>query len=193
MAFNHNDHYHALMLRQVPHGATRALDVGCGTGAFARRLAARGIAVEGVDADQRVIDIAAGTPARGVTFRRADVTSDTLPEAHYDYISCLASLHHMPFGTVTRLRAALRPGGVLAVLGCYREVLPAELPVSLVAVGANALARVAHAGRGERMTAPATQPTVTLREIRAESARLLPGSTVRRLLFWRYLLVFHRS
>jgi hypothetical protein len=33
---------------------------------------------------------------------------------------------------------------------------------------------------------------MTLGQVREEAARLLPGCTVRRLLFWRYLLVFRR-
>lgn len=167
MAFNHNDHYHRLVLRQVPRGAARALDVGCGTGDFARRLAIDGIAVDAIDADQRMVDLATETPAPGVTFRRTDVGATALPEARYDFISCLASIHHVPFDTVTRLRAALKPGGVLAILGCYR--------------------------RGQRMSAPVAQAMSTLAEIRSGAAELLPGRTVRMLLFWRYLLVFHQS
>jgi hypothetical protein len=33
---------------------------------------------------------------------------------------------------------------------------------------------------------------MSLRQVRVQAARLLPGGTVRRLLFWRYLLVFRR-
>ena len=193
MTFNHNDHYHRLMLRQVPEGAARALDVGCGTGGFARRLAGRGIAVDAIDADQRMIDIASEARLPNVTFRRADVATVELPVAGYDFVSCLSSIHHVPFDTVTRLRAALKPGGRLAILGCYREEFPADLPVSLLAVGANAIARVAHLGRGARMSAPVARPTSTLAEIRADAEELLPGRTVRKLLFWRYLLMFHQS
>jgi hypothetical protein len=36
-------------------------------------------------------------------------------------------------------------------------------------------------------------PPMTYAETRAESARLLPGSTLRRLLFWRYLLVYRAT
>jgi cyclopropane fatty-acyl-phospholipid synthase-like methyltransferase len=51
--YNHNKHYTDLLLRQVPPGCQNALDVGCGDGSLARRLADRfGIAVTGIDRDQ---------------------------------------------------------------------------------------------------------------------------------------------
>lgn len=49
MPFDHNDHYHRLLLRQVPRNCGAALDVGCGTGRFARRLARLGMEVDAVD------------------------------------------------------------------------------------------------------------------------------------------------
>ncbi len=36
--WNHNLHYHPLMLDAVPDGCRRALDVGCGEGILAREL-----------------------------------------------------------------------------------------------------------------------------------------------------------
>jgi ubiquinone/menaquinone biosynthesis C-methylase UbiE len=39
--WNHNQHYHSVLLRQVPVPCHQALEVGCGTGAFARLLAER--------------------------------------------------------------------------------------------------------------------------------------------------------
>ncbi|MFF3560701.1 class I SAM-dependent methyltransferase [Streptomyces sp. NPDC002574] len=198
MPFDHNDHYHRLLLRRVPPGALSALDVGCGTGRFARKLAQRGLRVEAVDASEEAV-AAAGT-APGVVFRVADVTAVRLPEGRYDVITCLASLHHVPFSTVTALRAALAPDGVLLVLGCYPERTAADWAVSLLAVPVNAVARLACAVRDRlrgrprpAVGEPVRPPTMPLSEIRAEAERLLPGSQVRRLLFWRYLLVFHED
>jgi hypothetical protein len=128
------------------------------------------------------------------------VTRVDLPRGHYEVITCLASLHHVPFSTVCALRAALAPGGVLLVLGCYPERTRADWAVSLTAVPVNAAARLAVAGlerlRGrspEAVRAPVRPPRTPLPQIRAEAARLLPGSRVRRLLFWRYLLVFRQD
>ncbi|MEU9283341.1 hypothetical protein AB0D57_01100 [Streptomyces sp. NPDC048275] len=103
------------------------------------------------------------------------------------------SLHHMPFGTVTRLRDALAPGGVLLVLGCYAGITWWDI----AAVPANAVAR-AGVSTAERLRgagpapvrAPVRQPEMSLADVRREAARLLPGSTVRQLLFWRYLLTY---
>ncbi|THC53237.1 class I SAM-dependent methyltransferase [Streptomyces sp. A1499] len=195
MPFDHNDHYHRLLLRKLPpHGRT-ALDIGCGTGRFARLLAARGYEVDALDPAPDVI-AAARAAGGGPRFRTADVTEEDLPEGRYDVITCLASLHHMPFGTVTRLCAALAPGGALLVLGCYAGTTWWDL----AAAPANAVARVAvYAGERLRgaheppLAPPVRQPDMTLPRIRAEAARLLPGSGVRQLLFWRYLLTYQRD
>jgi SAM-dependent methyltransferase len=194
MAVNFNDHYHPLLLKQVPHGARAALDIGCGTGKFARLLAGRGLDVEGVDANADVI-AAAQAAGGGPRYRQADVREEQLPDSHYDFISCIASLHHMPFDTVLTLRKALAPGGVLAVLGLYPVKTATDfvwaLPARSLLKGDRLLSK--------RRPAPSVQvpivwpPPLTYAETRTESTRLLPGSTLRRLLFWRYLLVYREQ
>lgn len=191
MVFNFNDHYHPLLLRQVPDRALTALDVGCGTGRFARLLAERGLDAEGVDPDADVIDAARTTGGRP-RYRQADVRDGQLPDAHYDFISCIASLHHMPFDTVLTLRKALAPGGVLAVLGLY----PVKTATDFVwALPTRSLLKADRLLSLRRRTPSVSVPIVwppplTYAETRVEAARLLPGSTLRRLLFWRYLLVY---
>ncbi|MGW2814209.1 class I SAM-dependent methyltransferase [Streptomyces sp. NPDC001415] len=206
MPFDHNDHYHRLLLRQVPPSCRTALDVGCGTGRFAHRLADLGIEVDAIDPSEEAVSEARARAGRalgdrGPRFQPADVTQTELPGGHYDFISCLASVHHMPFGTVAALRDALAPGGVLVILGCYPERTRLDWAWSLAAVPVNAVARLAVFVRDklaaaatdrdrDRMRAPVAQPTMPLPQIRREAAVLLPGCRIRRLLFWRYLLVF---
>ncbi|WP_329029916.1 class I SAM-dependent methyltransferase [Streptomyces sp. NBC_01423] len=204
MPFDHNDHYHRLLLRQVPRDCGAALDVGCGTGRFARRLARLGMTVDAVDPSEEAIAEAralSGGAAddQSPRFQQADVTELALPQGHYGFISCLASIHHMPFATVAALRDALAPGGVLVILGCYPERTRLDWAWSLAAVPANAAARLATGARDrlrpaathrEEVSAPVRQPAMPLAEIRREAAALLPGCSIRRLLFWRYLLVF---
>ncbi|MET8469977.1 class I SAM-dependent methyltransferase [Streptomyces sp. NPDC006422] len=196
MGFDHNDHYHRVLSRHLPSGAGRnALDVGCGTGRFARRLVAHGYRVDAIDPDAATLAAAEATGG-GPRYRVADAAQTELPPDHYDVISCLASLHHMPFETLTRFREALAPGGRLIVLGCHAGATPWDI----AAVPANAVARLAvYAGEralGARTPPPkppVRQPEMGLQEIRREAARLLPGSEVRQLLFWRYLLTYTRG
>ncbi|WP_104814856.1 bifunctional 2-polyprenyl-6-hydroxyphenol methylase/3-demethylubiquinol 3-O-methyltransferase UbiG [Kitasatospora sp. MMS16-BH015] len=203
MPFDHNDHYHRLLVRQLPRGCRTALDVGCGTGRFARRLAGLGVAVDAIDPSAEVIAAArAADGGANPQYRQADIREAELPCRRYEFISCLASLHHVPFETVTVLREALAPGGVLVVLGCYPERSRLDWAWSLAAVPVNAAARLAvwaaerlrrapaAAAEAEAVQAPVRPPTMTLAEIRQAAAELLPGAKVRRLLFWRYLLVY---
>jgi ubiquinone/menaquinone biosynthesis C-methylase UbiE len=40
--WDHNGYYHRLLLRQLPRGCDQVLEVGCGAGAFAVKLAGPG-------------------------------------------------------------------------------------------------------------------------------------------------------
>ena len=81
----------------------------------------------------------------------------------------------------------LRLGGVLAVLGVFRE-RRADLPYSTAAVPINAYLAVR---RGWSDTgAPIKPPDMTLPEIRGAAKELLPHVRIRRLLLWRYLLTW---
>ena len=77
------DHYDALL---ADLGAQLVLDVGCGTGEFAGRLARRGVEVVGVDPAQASLDIARSKPwADGVTWILADSTE--LPSIVVDAVT----------------------------------------------------------------------------------------------------------
>lgn len=197
--FNHNDFYHRFLLRRVPPGCGRALDVGCGTGLFARRLAQRAHAVVGIDQDPAVITTARalsmGTP--NIDYIQAVLADCDLGDQSYDYICCIAGIHHMLFAeTVTRLREALTPGGALAIVGCYRQATWADYLPDLIAIPANraanaavkAIVRHSSIPVPQVNTAPVAQPQMTLSEIKSEAQRVLRGAVVGRRLFWRYSL-----
>jgi 2-polyprenyl-3-methyl-5-hydroxy-6-metoxy-1,4-benzoquinol methylase len=58
--WNHNIHYHDLLLAAIPPHARRALDVGCGEGILARKLRDRVEHVIAIDIDRASIDRARG-------------------------------------------------------------------------------------------------------------------------------------
>ena len=53
-----NNQYHGSLLRQVPNGCENALEIGCGTGAFARVLAQRCRRVVALDLSAEMIRVA---------------------------------------------------------------------------------------------------------------------------------------
>ncbi|WAP57022.1 hypothetical protein [Streptomyces sp. S465] len=93
---------------------------------------------------------------------------------------------------ISTLRKALAPGGVLAVLGLYTVRTATDflcaLPARTLLKAERLLSRRRHVAGAVHV--PLVWPPLTYAGTRAESARLLPGSTLRRLLFWRYLLVY---
>ena len=203
MPFNHNDHYHPLLLDRLPPGPGLALDVGCGTGRFARRLAATGMAVEAVDVSATMIEAATGLGSPGpgeIVYRRADVAADALPEAHYDFISCIASLHHMPAETLVKLRRALVPGGVLVVLGLAKPSSLRDWALAIAAIPVSTIGRLIvwaadrlNGGADLVPRAPVRDDYPSMAEVRRETARLLPGATVRPLLLWRYPITYREQ
>ncbi|WP_033427977.1 class I SAM-dependent methyltransferase [Saccharothrix syringae] len=177
--FDHNAHHHPFLLARVPEGARTALDVGCGHGAFARELAAMGLAVTAVDRE-----VEAAVPG----FRRADVLTDDLG-GPYDFVSCIAVLHHLPLEEgLTRLRSLVAPGGVLAVLGLAREEGALDRALSLVSVPLNLAHRLVRDDPPQ--TAPVRGWSLSLREIREVADRVVPGARFRRHLYWRYSMVW---
>src|SRR4051812_40870027 len=68
--WNHNEHFHGWILRALPPGRRRALDVGCGTGVLVATLTSRFSQVTGVDADRGMVEAAgrhlAGNPRASV-------------------------------------------------------------------------------------------------------------------------------
>lgn len=93
---------HTFVERHLPPGE-RVLDAGCGTGGLARRLAAAGRHVVGVDLSPRNITYAerraraAGFDAQRVRFELGDVARLVAPgEGPYDVATIVMALHEMP-------------------------------------------------------------------------------------------------
>jgi ubiquinone/menaquinone biosynthesis C-methylase UbiE len=120
--WNHNVHYQPVILKAVPAGCGAALEVGCGDGLLARRLAERCAEVTAIDRDPRMIALArsmaqAAGPGR-VAFVEADFLACPLAAASFDFACANTALHHMDVGAaLTAMARAPRPGGRLAVVG----------------------------------------------------------------------------
>lgn len=101
-------------------GARRVIDVGCGTGALAVRLAGLGLAVTGVDPAEASLDVARAKPDAGlVTWVHGDVTSlvDLEPAADLAVMTGNVAQVFVSdedwYATLGALRTCLRSGGWL--------------------------------------------------------------------------------
>ncbi|MEV1006752.1 class I SAM-dependent methyltransferase [Streptomyces sp. NPDC049881] len=197
--WDHNAHYHPWITRQLPRHVTSALDVGCGSGDLARLLARRATRVHGIDADPAILARARALtpPALPVAYTLGDAMTG-LPPGPHDAITCVAVLHHLPLTeALTAFREHLAPGGTLVVLGLHRPRTPGDFLLEAAAIPANAALgwlknRGRRAPRPVAMTAPTRPAETTYAEIVREAGRVLPGARIRRRLFWRWSLVWHR-
>jgi ubiquinone/menaquinone biosynthesis C-methylase UbiE len=112
--WDHNSHYHPFLLRQLPERLGEALEVGCGTGEFARLLAERSETVLAVDLSPRMIEAARvrSTDHPNVEYLVVDASSWEFPSERFDCAASVATLHHLPLApTLARMGAPYGPAG----------------------------------------------------------------------------------
>lgn len=103
-------------------GVTTVLDAGCGNGALAGYLAARGYHVTGVDASPSGVQIAQGHFPQ-VKFELG--TFDEAPPGSFDAVCSTEVIEHLysPHLLASYSFAALRPGGILVLSTPYHGYL----------------------------------------------------------------------
>ena len=191
--WNHNIHYYDFVLRLAAPGCARALEVGCGQGLLARRLAKRCEEVIAIDIDSNVISrTGAGSGLEAtIRFVEGDVMTYPFLDDSFDLIALVATIHHLELRpALIRLQELLKPGGVLAVVGLYRAETLTDYALAAVALPVSWMFRLfrGYADVG----APVQEPRESLREIRSECDVLLPGASLRRRLFFRYSLSWRK-
>jgi SAM-dependent methyltransferase len=191
--WNHNTHYHDVLLQSVPRPCGRALDVGCGLGTFARRLSPLVDHVDALDEEPGVVSQARELSAsrHNIRFIEADFMTWSAEDA-YDVVSMIAVLHHLPFdNALAKAAGLLRPGGVLMVLGLDRAASPLHFLVR-GAIGYPVSVCYRMVRGTSPVGAPIREPSMTLGEIGQGADTLLPDATIRRHLLWRYSLVWRK-
>ncbi|MFI7698887.1 class I SAM-dependent methyltransferase [Nonomuraea sp. NPDC049480] len=192
--WNHNVHYQRLVLTLVPEGCERALDVGCGDGLLASKLAARVPTVTGVDRSADAIAMARRHHGDldNVTFLEADYLDDPkgqLPEGKYDLITAVAVIHHADFReAMNALERLLAPGGRLVIIGLGKDRTPRDWIIRLAGQAVSHVLTLFHGGKRGPGGVPAMDPVMSWGQIAREAHRMLPGCRFRRLLLRRYLL-----
>jgi SAM-dependent methyltransferase len=106
--------WHAEMIAHVPAGATRILDLGCGTGFFLAELEARHPGAVGLDISHDMLEVSRQY-VPGARLVTADAERLPFQPGTFDVVFCKGSLHHVRDHVrfLENCRMVLRPGGVL--------------------------------------------------------------------------------
>lgn len=218
-----NSHYHNFLLRQLNSSYQAALEIGCGKGEFSRRLAERSERVLALDLSPEMIRIARAQSAHlsNIDFQIADVMSFVLPPESFDCIASIATLHHLSLREIfLKIKAALKPGGVLLVLDLFEPVkwpghrardshTPHNQSIreglfdtffNLVAIPVSVSLRLIHHGgllpRPEARAAWAAHEKhdiyPTMNEVHTLCSEILPGAKIKKHLLWRYSVVWQK-
>lgn len=202
--WNHNDHYHNFLLRQLPPHCTDALDIGCGTGVFSRLLARRSDRVLALDLSPQMIRIARERSEQysNIDFQVADAMTWEFPSEQFDCVASIATLHHLPFEeTLLKMKAALKINGTLIILDLFNAEGPSDVLTNTLAMSAHIILRLVKTGRlrepcevreawaehGRSDSYP------TLSQIRQVCASVLPEAKIRKHLLWRYSIIWKKK
>ena len=200
--WNHNEHFHGWILRNLPARRRAAIDIGCGKGVLAGKLATYFAHVTGIDRNEGMV---AEASARLRGFRQVSIQRDgfadfssTARDGGADLITMVAVLHHLDLDdTLARIPRLLAPDGRLLVVGLARPDSLADLAFDIVSGAANPVMGVIKHPQpvraqqhilDEQPAVPMMDPITTLAEISKAAKAKLPGSSVRRRLFFRYTL-----
>lgn len=201
--WSHNSHYHGLLLKHLPPRCREALEIGCGAGAFARRLAGRADHVLALDLSPNMIRIAAERSAHypNIDFEVGDVMDRGFSPGQFDCIASISTLHHLPPEEVLpKLKDALKPGGTLVVLDLFKPEGLSGLLGSALAMPVSLALRLLKTRRWRDPqevrqaweTHGEHDAYMTLPEARQTYGALLPGAQVQGRLLWRYSAVWKK-
>lgn len=189
--WNINIHYDGLLDAQVPSGARRVLDVGCGDGFLAARLAQRVPDVTAVDIDAAVLQRAQARFAdEQIRWVHGDVMTAGLPHVEFDAVVSNAALHHLEDtdAALNRLAGLVVPGGTLALVTFVKFSLRHGLWHLNTAVRCAVINRIK--GKWEHTAPIKWPPPNTLAQLRAHVSAVLPEARVRRLRYGRVLITW---
>lgn len=105
------------VLGMVEGEGARILDVGCGSGSLARRLQAKGHAVDGITISEEELRQATPFVRNVYLYNLEGGLPAEMPDGEFDYVICSHVLEHIvyPQKLLGDIHRALKPGGILIV------------------------------------------------------------------------------
>lgn len=91
------------------------LDVGCGAGFFVREATEQGFSAQGIELSREAVEF--GMREGDVRLREGDLLHTQYPDTSFDIVTLWHVLEHLPqpVETLKRIRALLKPGGMLVI------------------------------------------------------------------------------
>jgi ubiquinone/menaquinone biosynthesis C-methylase UbiE len=137
-----------------------------------------------------------------IDFQLANVLDMPLDVESFDCIATIATFHHLSFAEMLlKMKAALKPGGVLLILDLFEPEGVTDSVLNLLALPVSVGLRLLHHGRllPEREVRAAWtaherhDSYLTMSEVHALCDSILPGAKITKHLLWRYSIVWKKS
>lgn len=190
--WNHNIHFHAVVMAAIPEGARSALDVGTGNGMLAGELRSKLPDVVAIDLDAAVLAEAAAEHP-GIDWVTGDVMAHDFGRT-FDVVASVATVHHFADlrDGLLRLADLTAPGGVLVVVGLARaSTLRDQLRSALGVLQHQWLSRTRNVW--EHSAPTMWPPPHTYDDVRRIATDALPGVRWQQFSMWRYAMTWHKA
>jgi ubiquinone/menaquinone biosynthesis C-methylase UbiE len=195
--------YHDQLLGHLPPLCESALEIGCGTGTFTRRLAASTQRVVGLDLSPQMIRLAKerSVDCPNIEYMLGDLLQLTLPQESFGFVVSIATLHHLPTEqALVKMKSLVAPGGVLVIHDLVADDGLLDSGRSLIAIPVNMALRLWKSGKlrppraVRKVWAEHARMDVylTLAEVKNLCERFVPGAKIQRHLLWRYTVVWQK-
>ncbi len=202
--WDHNNHYHRFLLKQLPARCGTVLDIGCGTGEFSRLIAQRAKRAIAIDLSSNMVEVAKQRSSQyaNIDFQVGDILQWEFPVEQFDAIVSIATFHHLPVESLLpHLKSALKPGGRLAILDLLEYESWQDSLSDLIAVPLNwgfQMLKNRHIKSSPEAAAAMrehlrTDRYLTLSQARRIYSKSMKGASIRKHLFWRYSVVWEKS
>jgi 2-polyprenyl-3-methyl-5-hydroxy-6-metoxy-1,4-benzoquinol methylase len=187
--WNHNAAYHPWLVDIAARHRGDVLDVGCGDGLLAQRLAGVSRSVTAIDPDRAAVDRATDRLASNQHVAVSHAAFDAYqPGRKFDLITFVASLHHMDLrASLVKARDLLTQSGEIAVVGCSANKTVRDWIWAIMCVPPARFGSWMHSETRD-IGVVVTKPNEGLDDIRRVADEVLPGASIRRALYYRYLL-----
>lgn len=202
--WNHNNHYHKFLLGQLPPYCKNILDLGCGTGEFARILARRAENIAAIDLSPKAIEVAKqrSKEHNNINFQVGDILTYQFPREYFDAIVSIATLHHLPeTELLPKIEAALKPGGTLIILDLIEHENLQDSLSDIIAVPLNWIFLVTKNSNIKQSPEAIkamkehirTDEYLTISQVKQIYNSFFDGAKIRKHLFWRYSVIWQKA